>query len=291
MFMRTMTGPIGNARDTVEPAGRPPLVTITMANYNGAPFIEQALRSALTQTLHELEIIVSDDASTDDSVDRVTSVARTDSRVRLMRAVTNGGPGAARNLCLDAARGEWIAVMDSDDLMHKERLARLIGLAESDGADIVADDLLIFHENSNLPPETCLRGSTTRSAQWIEAADYVRANVLYGGGAALGYLKPVFRRSLLEQRRLRYDTTLRIAEDYDFVLRLLMQGARFRIYPQLLYFYRKHSRSISHRLSRATLEPMLVAHDRVAADRNAQDARLRIALRMRRAQPGESALF
>ncbi len=264
-------------------ADPPPLVTIVMANYNGTEYIEHALRSALAQTLHELEIIVADDASTDDSADRVASVARLDTRVRLIRAATNAGPGAARNLCLESARGRWIAVMDSDDLMHKERLARLIALADSDGADIVADDLLIFHENPNMPPEACLRGSAALSARWIDAADYVRANVLYGGDTALGYLKPLFRRSLIETCHLRYDVTLRIAEDYDFVLRLLIQGARFRVYPQLLYFYRKHSRSISHRLSRATLQPMLVAHDRLAANASTEDRQLGTALAMRRA--------
>ena len=52
------------------------------------------------------------------------------------------GPGAARNAALDMSRGEWIAVLDSDDMMHPARLETLMGLAERDSADIVADDLL-----------------------------------------------------------------------------------------------------------------------------------------------------
>ena len=113
-----------------------PAVTIVMANFNGAAFIEAALHSALGQSLRDIEIVVADDASTDDSVARVTAIATADSRVRLRRSPVNAGPAAARNLCLEAARGRWIAVMDSDDLMHPERLERLIAAAERDGADI-----------------------------------------------------------------------------------------------------------------------------------------------------------
>ncbi len=264
-------------------AAAPPLVTIIMANYNGTRYIEAALRSVLTQSLRNIEVIVADDASTDDSADRVALVAACDARVRLLRASANGGPGAARNRCLDAAHGRWIAVMDSDDMMHPERLEHLVAAAERDGADIAADDLLIFDDELAIAPETCLRGNAAAAASWVDAPDYVRANTLFSGGQSLGYLKPLIRASLIENSCLRYDITLRIAEDYDFILRLLVRGARLRVYPQLWYFYRKHSQSISHRLSRQTLEPMLAAHDRVCAVVGGWDVRLDAAMAMRRA--------
>lgn len=263
-------------------ASAPPLVTIVMANYNGARYLEAALQSVLAQSLRNIEVIVADDASTDDSTQQAASIASVDTRVRLLRTSTNGGPAVARNLCLAASRGRWIAVMDSDDLMHPDRLERLVTAAERDGADIVADDLLIFHENPALPPETCLHGNAALSAFWVDAADYVRVNTLFSGRQSLGYLKPLIRASLIADNDLRYDTTLRIAEDYDFILRLLLRGARFRVYPQLRYFYRKHSESISHRLSRQTLEPMLAAHDRAHTMACGQDGRLDAAMAMRR---------
>ncbi len=266
-----------NGKDTM------PLVTIVMANYNGARYIEAALKTALSQSLRDIEVVVIDDASTDDSADRAAAAASRDGRVRLLRAAVNGGPGAARNLGLEAARGRWIAVMDSDDLMHPERLEYLVAAAERDGADIVADDLLIFHEETGIAPETCLRDRSAASAFWVDAADYVRANTLFRGAESLGYLKPLIRTSLIQDRGLRYDATLRIAEDFDLILRLLTRGARFRVYPRLLYFYRKHNQSISHRLSRRTLEPMLAAHDRLRANVGGRDKPLDAAMAMRRA--------
>jgi Glycosyl transferase family 2 len=112
---------------------------------------------------------------------QVASVVLCDAGVRLLPTSANGGP-----LCLEVARGRLIAVMDSDDMMYPERLKHLITAAEFDGADIAADDLLVF-----------------------DAADYVRANTLFSGGRSLGYLKPLIwadldrkqRSSLRHQRR------------------------------------------------------------------------------------------
>jgi succinoglycan biosynthesis protein ExoO len=112
---------------------------------------------------------------------------------------------------------------------------------------------------------------------------YVLSNRLLGNAPALGYLKPVIRASALAKPGVRYDEALRIAEDYDLILRLLVRGARFRLLPELLYFYRRHAASISYRLSPATLAGMVAADARfrewaggsaIAPLRAALDARL-----------------
>ena len=93
----------------------------------------------------------------------------------------------------------------------------------------------------------------------VSVAGYIDSNRFFSGAVPLGYLKPLFLRSFMEEAGCRYDPSLAIAEDYDLVLRLLLAGARFRVEPQMTYFYRRHGRSISHRLSVATLLPMLAA--------------------------------
>ena len=246
--------------------GRPaPGVSIVMANHNGGRFIEAAIASVLAQDMANLELLIADDASTDDSAERVATIAARDGRVRLLPATRNEGPAAARNRALDVAQGHWIAVVDSDDLLHPARLERLLEAAEADGADIVADNMLVFDDAGRAPPTTALRGALADAPAWVGAAQYIGANALAGRGPALGYLKPVIRAATLRRLGVRYDPSLRIAEDYDLVARLLAGGARMRTYPQLTYFYRKHGASISHRLSRATLLPMLEADDRFRA--------------------------
>lgn len=233
---------------------RSPIVSVIVPNYNGAPFLADALNSACRQTLSDIEIIVSDDASSDGSVDIVRQLMIRDARIRLTIADRNGGPAAARNRALAAAGGEWIAVLDNDDLMHPERLASLVEAGKRDGADIVADDLLIFDDRHVDAPASLLRGRWAREPFWVDVSDYVRLNKFFGRRPALGYLKPVFRSSLLTSADVRYDERLRVAEDFEFMLRLLLLGAKFRVYPILHYFYRRHVQSISHRLTVAALE-------------------------------------
>ncbi len=255
-------------------------ITVIVACYNASRFVDAAISSALAQTVDDIEVIVVDDGSTDDSVERVRRIAQQDTRVRLLHTAENGGPAAARNVGLAAASGEWIAVLDSDDLMHPERFERLLAMADRDAADIVADDCLIFDDDGASPPSTAL--GARRAPFWVDATEYVRANCLYGRSTALGYLKPLIRHDLIRRGSVRYDPRLRIAEDYDFVLRLLAGGARLRVRPELTYFYRKHGASISHRLSIDKLRPMLLADDAFRSDFNPRDRMLTRALDERR---------
>src|SRR4051812_36371506 len=128
-----------------------PLVSVVMANHNGAAFLAEALRSALGQSLVDLEVVLADDGSTDASLAIAQAIAAGDRRLVVLPPAPNGGPGAARNRGFAAARGQWIAVMDSDDLMHPERLERLLEAAGRDGCDIVADDMLAFFEDGGAP--------------------------------------------------------------------------------------------------------------------------------------------
>lgn len=233
--------------------------SVIIANHNGEKFIADAIRSACRQTLRNIEIIVSDDASTDASVRIVEKLIAEDDRIRLVRSDINGGPAAARNRALDIARGEWISILDGDDLMHPQRLQSIIEEAVKSGADIAADDLLLFDEGRVASPQALFSGRWAKAPQWVSPEQYVLTNNPYGGGPALGYLKPVIRSSVISQHKLRYDERLTIAEDYDFIFRLLMAGARFRTLPNIGYFYRRHSGSISHRLNSDALQRIMDA--------------------------------
>jgi succinoglycan biosynthesis protein ExoO len=231
-----------------------------MANHNGAAYLAEAIACVRRQSLSELELIVSDDASTDDSASIVGEAIAKDPRIRLVRCSRNGGPAAARNKALVLAKGNWIAVMDSDDLMHPARLKILVEAAERDGADIVADDLIEFEKDISRPSGHLLWGRWGRTPFWVDIKEYVKLNEFYGPGPGLGYLKPVFRASSLKSSKVQYDETLRIGEDFDLVLRLLHSGKRFKVYPLQLYYYRKHDASTSHRLNEGALTALRAAN-------------------------------
>jgi len=244
-----------------------PRVSVVMAAFDAERHVEAAIRSALSQALPggpgAIEVIVADDASRDGTAALVGRLAAGDPRLLLLPAERNGGPGAARNRALGRARGEWVAVMDSDDLMRPGRLARLLEAAGACGADIVADNLALFGDDG--APERPLLPESA-PPRWVSLPDYVRSNALHAGEPALGYLKPMIRRDLLLRAGVRYDERLRVAEDYDLVLRLLAAGGRMRLLPRADYRYRRHGESISHRLSEPLLEAMLLADRRFRDD-------------------------
>lgn len=259
----------------------PPLVSVVMANFNGAAHIGAAVRAVLRQSLADLELIVADDGSRDDSLALSRAAAAGDPRLIVLTHDAQTGPAAARNRALKAANGRWIAIVDNDDLIHPERLQRLIAAAERDRADIAADDLLTFYEDAARAPHPHLRWEAPR---WISASAYERSNRMLGPGPSLGYLKPIFRASL----GAAYNETLRIGEDSDLVLRLLMRGARLRVYPELDYFYRKHGGSISHRLSAAPVEALQAAY---ATHDSGADASLGVAFAAQRAALQDARAF
>ncbi|WP_395645003.1 glycosyltransferase [Terricaulis sp.] len=265
---------------------RTPRVSVIMANYNGAAHIAAAVRSVLRSTERSLELIVSDDGSQDESVAIVRGIG--DPRIVLLEGEGAGGPAAARNRGLQAAKGDWIAIVDSDDFIHPERLERLLDAAARDGADIVADDLLTFYEDGSRQPHAHLRPFTEPS--WVSAAAYARSNRILGDKPALGYLKPVFRRLGRDGAPVAYDERLRIAEDSDLIQRLLIAGARMCVYPELGYLYRKHAASISHRMGAGHIDAMAAALERWDASRDpalaAELRKSRAALRRARAFAG-----
>jgi succinoglycan biosynthesis protein ExoO len=251
-------GPAAHARERS--------VSVIMANYNGARFLSDAIDSVLAQTLGDLELIICDDCSTDDSAGIIERYQSADHRVRLLRNETNSGPAAARNRAIAAATGTWLAIVDSDDVMHPSRLEFLIASARRDGADIVADDMLVFYDGNERPSRGLLSGPYAKMPFSVDLADFIRSNAFYSNGAGLGYLKPVIRAKRLRQVSVRYDETLTIGEDYDLVCRLLASGLAYRVYPRQLYYYRKHGGSISHRLSTKAALAMLDADRRSRED-------------------------
>ena len=235
-----------------------PLVSVVMANHCGAPYLAPAIRSVLAQSHRKLELLVVDDASTDNSLEVIRAEAVGDARVGLLALPQNGGPAKARNAALEAARGEWIAVVDADDLIDPDRLSQLLTLAEAYEADIVADDLLFFVEGQ-APHARLLDGLQLQGPAIITPELLITQRAAHGASVQLGYLKPLLRRELLRTRR--YNEKLRIGEDYDLLLRLVLEGARLCVTPRSFYRYRRHSASISHRLSPAAAQTMLASHD------------------------------
>ncbi|WP_162176686.1 glycosyltransferase family 2 protein [Hyphomonas beringensis] len=236
-----------------------PTISVIMANYNCEAYLKGAIRSVLNQTLANIELILVDDGSSDGSVALAEEIAQQDPRLRVFSGTRFGGPAPVRNHALDQARGEWIAIVDSDDLIAPQRLEHMLEAAISTKADIMIDDLAIFQNEGEPDITTMLDGDLKDRPGRIMESEYIKANMMYGRGSQLGYAKPLIRRSSLDTNNIRYNESMRIGEDYDLIVRLLSAGARMMSLPEAMYFYRKHNRSISHRLDANSLDALRAA--------------------------------
>ena len=110
-----------------------PLVSVITPAYRAERFIETTIESVRAQTFPDWEMLVVDDASTDGTTALVARLAERDPRVRLYRKPAQSGASASRNLAIAAARGRWLAFLDSDDLWLPDKLERQLAFAERCG--------------------------------------------------------------------------------------------------------------------------------------------------------------
>jgi succinoglycan biosynthesis protein ExoO len=223
-----------------------PKVSVIIPAYNTEAYIQKAINSALEQTLNDIEVIVVDDGSSDKTVEVAKSF--TDQRLKVIVNQKNLGPGSARNRALRAAKGEWIAVLDSDDWYAPERLSKLVSLANETNADMIADDLYLIKDGASSPWSTLIQqsGEDIEKILQIDTVFFVKTDVYGQPGLHLGLSKPLFKREFLLQHTIEYDETLRIAEDFWFDLKCLIKGARFFLVPKPYYFYRSRPGSLVH---------------------------------------------
>lgn len=198
----------------------PPRVTVLMPVYNTAAYLREAVESILGQTFADFEFIAVDDGSTDGSVAVLEEYAAIDGRLRVIVNDRNHGIVYTLNRGLDAASGEFIARMDSDDIALPDRLERQIRV-------MVVD-----------PSIAALGGAVSYIDERGHDLGVVRASVpdedlLFG--TPLLHPTVVMRRSALGP--LRYEERFRLAEDYHLWLRLAKVG-RLAALPETVLRYR-----------------------------------------------------
>ena len=224
-------------------------VSVIIPAWKAAGFIERAVTSALASTGASVQVVVVDDASADFTFNVISRLAEEDPRVIADRLPTNGGPSAARNRAIELSGGRYIAILDADDTMAPGRLAALVAHADSTGADIVVDNMVEVDEaGRQIGAARFLKSEAFAAAREIDLETWVAFNHPMKAGDCLGYLKPLFRLSKLEETHAAYDTCLRNSEDYYFVAHLLAGGARMSFVPEAAYNYQRSVTSTSHRL-------------------------------------------
>ena len=147
-----------------------PRVSVVMPVYNSSPYLHEALDSVLAQSMEDWELLLADDGSTDDSFAVAEAYASRDPRIRVLHSERNLGVARTRNRGVAESRGEYIALLDSDDLWMPDKLEKQLALADSSGADMVYCSYALIDEQGKrccadfiVPPQTDLHFMLVRS--------------------------------------------------------------------------------------------------------------------------------
>jgi glycosyltransferase involved in cell wall biosynthesis len=210
-------------------------VSVIMAVYNAMPYLPEALRSVLSQTCEDLEVIAVDDGSKDGSLEYLRSVA--DRRLRVVALPNRGGQGAARNIGIELCRSEYVAFMDADDVSLATRFERQVEYLGRN-PDIGAAGTLVKY---------CTRLGRTGFAPPLPLDhDAIRADLMAGRHAIVNATL------LLRAQILKGLGGYRIAgggEDWDFLLRLT-EATRVANLNEIFYLYRLNPESTNSRQAR-----------------------------------------
>lgn len=220
-------------------------VSVIIPVYNAQPFIRQCVGSVLNQTWKDLEVIMIDDGSRDESLNLCRELCRADKRVRILTQ-ENNGVSSARNRGLEAAKGDYVFFLDSDDAIHPLLLEEMVRQAEAHQAELVFCSYI--RQNSakmgkmpdSASPEDLKRqvivGERSEAEEWFHQR-YQRELSCIGG--------KMIKRGLIGAER--FNESLFNGEDTVFMYRLISRWIKMVYCCQNWYYYRIHSESLSYR--------------------------------------------
>ena len=211
------------------------LVSIVVPVYNAEKYVDRCIESILGQSYTNIEVIIIDDSSKDNSLAICRKYSEQDKRVKVF-SKENKGVSAARNLGIEKARGEYLMFADADDYIDKDMVGDMLGLLKENGADIAVsgwiyedDTVMINHPikhegNVAADRNTAIHMIQTRSDEYC------------------GYLwNKLFRSSMIKSNNIRLDEDLRIMEDLLFCIRAFLKAEKTVFTPEAYYHYYHHT--------------------------------------------------
>jgi|TARA_Y100000031_G_scaffold20453_1_gene20945 glycosyltransferase involved in cell wall biosynthesis len=215
-----------------------PLVSVVIPMYQSEAWIEETLTSALAQTYQNVEIVVVDDGSTDRGPDVVAEyVAPGSSRVQLVRT-PNRGVGSARNTGVLASCGEYVALLDADDLWDSRKLEIQMAHLTGSGAPMCVCGYELFED---------LTGKSRGVVQFRNGSKALKGWLALEGNGLLLPSTALIRRAVLEDMR-GFDPEFSVSADLEFALRMGEIGPLDAV-PETLVRYRVHPAQMHRQLS------------------------------------------
>ena len=213
------------------------LVTIAVAVYNGAPYIKRCLDSVLSQDYRNIDVIIVDDGSTDNSLDIIKEYCNKDSRFRYISHHKNLGLPVARNTGIKAAKGNYISMIDIDDYLEKNYICTLLDALKRNNVQLCACHH-ITHWVSN--PSKIKYFQENNIERLINSSDfdYLDETLPYTVWSLL------IKKELLDG--IEFDADLLVGQDTPFIAQVIKKAGKFLVLNRNLYHYFIYAESSCH---------------------------------------------
>lgn len=220
-----------------------PLVSVIVPVYNVEQYLDECLNSIRQQTYENIEIIIVEDCSIDNSL-KTLAKHLSDPRVKLIQHEKNSGLSAARNTGIDAAKGDYIMFVDSDDIVQLSLIESCVKYAIVNNADLITYDFKAFEDGTKLSPQLDL-SDVDNSKVLEQGEDYFNQQ-------HFAWLKFI-RAKLIKSKKIYFPIGL-YYEDWPFHWELgLVTNKKYHIHAELL-LYRQRKTSITGSLDKKLLD-------------------------------------
>lgn len=214
-------------------------LSVIVPVYNGGKYLSICLESILGQSLTDIEIIIIDNASSDNSLEIIKKYESINKHIRVIKNQRNEGPGKARNVGMKHATGEYIAFIDCDDYIYRDMYLRMVNYMELYRLDTIICDYEIVYGNAS---------DDINLNKDIEVGIYNQGeiiNQLLSGEIEWYSWNKIYKKDFLVDNDIKFAENLCSGEDGIFVVKALLESDKIGFIPLKFYKYRKHLSSIT----------------------------------------------
>lgn len=210
------------------------LVSVIIPVYNAQNYLRECIESFLKQSYANIEIIMVDDGSTDNSAEIIREKSEQDNRIRYIYQENSGAP-VARNNGLDHAQGDYIYLFDADDIVEADSIQVLLKFAEKENSDIVIGNFRILNADGSVVENAEFNG--VKTYQPDELSECMLFSPLPGN--------KLFSAKLIKEKKIRF-ANVRLGQDLNFYQKVMSVSKYITVCPEVVMSYRIVGNSVSH---------------------------------------------
>jgi glycosyltransferase involved in cell wall biosynthesis len=219
------------------------LISIIIPVYNAENFLEECINSVLSQTYQNIELILVDDGSSDNSWNKINEYTRKYKNIKGVQKI-NGGANSARKKGIEVALGEFVIFLDADDYIDERMCNKLLHIMAKEDVDIALSKLIKVLENKQMT--TVDKWPQGRYSSICIAENIIDLQYFFKRKISSGLVAGIYKKNIVQKIFNIVDERIRFAEDYVCLLLLLLEVKEVYVLDEYLYYYRQNNTSAMH---------------------------------------------